>query len=80
MDIPERFENWQIRLKEERTELLQRTIKLKKYMDSPNTKLNSKEWEMIRYQLNAMREYLQALTDRCVYYELIESGDLGIHY
>jgi len=80
MDIPERFEDWQIRIKEERDELLQRTIRLKKFMDSPNTKLNSREWEMLMGQLHAMVEYLQALTDRCVYYELIESGDLGIHY
>lgn len=80
MDIPERFEDWQIRLKEERTELLQRTIKLKKYMDSPNTKLNSREWEMLHCQFRYMRELLQVLTDRCIYYELIESGDLGIHY
>lgn len=80
MDTPERFEDWQIRIKEERTELLQRTIKLKNFTDSPNTKLSRKEWEMLMSQLHAMVEYLQALTDRCVYYELIESGDLGIHY
>lgn len=80
MDTPERFEDWQIRLREERTELLQRTIKLKKFIDSPNTKLNKNEWEMLMGQLQAMKEYLQALTDRCVYYELIESGDLRIHY
>lgn len=80
MDTPERFKDWQIRIKEERDELLQRTIELKKFTDSPDTKLNRKEWGMLMGQLHAMTEYLQALTDRCVYYKLIESGDLGIHY
>lgn len=71
---------WQRRLVEERKELLYRTIKLKKAMDDPDMKLNNREWEMLRAQFCFMRDYLQALTDRCVYYNLIESGDLGIHY
>ena len=71
---------WQMRLVEERKELLYRTIKLKKAMDDPEKKLNNREWEMLRAQFCFMRDYLQALTDRCVYYGLIESGDLGIHY
>ena len=49
-------------------------------MDDPDMKLNNREWEMLRAQFCFMRDYLQALTDRCVYYGLIESGDLGIHY
>ena len=71
---------WQRRLVEERKELLYRTIELKKAMDDPEMKLNNREWEMLRAQFCFMRDYLQALTDRCVYYGLIESGDLGIHY
>lgn len=75
-----KVEDWKTRLVEERKQLLERTIKLKKAMDNPDMKLNNKEWDMLKYQFRSMREYLQALTDRCVYYELIESGDLEIHY
>ncbi len=74
------FSTWQVRLRDERSEVLLRTIKLKKHMDDPEAKHNRTEWEMLQHQFCAMREYLQALTDRCVYYGLIESGDLGIHY
>lgn len=75
-----KVEDWKTRLVEERKQLLERTIKLKKAMDNPDMKLNNKEWDMLKHQFCSMREYLQALTDRCVYYELIESGDLGIYY
>lgn len=75
-----KVEDWKTRLVEERKQLLERTIKLKKAMDNPDMKLNNKEWDMLKYQFCSMRGYLQALTDRCVYYELIESGDLEIHY
>lgn len=71
---------WQTRLRDERNEVLWRTVKLKKHMDDPEAKHNRMEWEMLQRQFCAMREYLQVLTDRCVYYGLIESGDLGIHY
>lgn len=80
-DCPEPApELWKVRLLEERRELLARTIKLKKALDNPEMKLSNREWEMLRAQFCFMRDYLQALTDRCVYYGLIESGDLGIHY
>lgn len=73
-------EDWKTRLVEERKELLERTIKLKRAMDNPEMKLNNREWDMLRCQFFAMKEYLRVLTDRCVYYELIESDDLEIHY
>lgn len=72
--------NWGDRLIEERKEILERCIALKKAMDSPDMKLNQEEWGLLHNQFSSMRDYLQALTNRCVYYGLIESGDLGIHY
>lgn len=75
-DIPD----WQLRLLVERKVLLQRTIKLRKAIENPDMKLNSREWDMLHQQFSSMRDYLQTLTDRCVYYGLIESGDLGLHY
>lgn len=75
-ELPE----WQLRLLQERKELLEKTIKLKKTFDNPDMKLNTTEWRMLRAQFGHMRDYLQALTDRCVYYGLISGGDLGLHY
>lgn len=72
--------DWQQRLLEERKEILQRTIKLRKAIDNPYMKLNSREWEMLHHQFGSIRAYLQTLTDSCVYYGLIESGDLDLHY
>ena len=79
-DKAELLEDWKLRLLEERANLLNNTIKLKNAIDSPDMKLTCKEWDMLREQYHAMLEYLQVLTDRCVYYELIEHGDLGLHY
>lgn len=79
-DKAELLEDWKFRLLDERTNLLRNTIKLKNAIDSSDMKLTCKEWDMLRVQYHAMREYLQALTDRCVYYGLIEHGDLGLHY
>lgn len=81
----EKMENslpeWQLRLIDERRDLLKKTIALKNAIDDKSgLKLTRKEWEMLTNQYYQMRDYLQALTDRCVYYELIESGDLGLHY
>lgn len=75
-DAPE----WQLRLKQERADLLERTLKLRAFMDSPDSKLNKKEWDMLQRQFSYMREYLQALTDRCVYYGLLESANLYLEY
>ncbi len=72
--------SWQDRLVEERSQLLYRTIQLKKHMDDPEAKHKRKEWEMLEAQFCFMKQYLQVLTDRCVYYGLIEAGDLGLHY
>ena len=79
-DKAELLEDWKFRLLDERTNLLRNTIKLKNAIDSPDMKLTCKEWDMLREQYHAMREYLQVLTDRCVYYGLIEHGDLGLRY
>lgn len=68
------------RLIDERKELLERTIKLRNAIDNPEMKLNAHEWEMLHRQFSAMRDYLQVLTDRCVYYKLIPAGDLMLRY
>ena len=80
MDTSVQFEDWQLRLKEERNALLEKTIKLKKKIDDKNFKANRLEWESIQHQFHLMRELCQVLTDRCVYYGLIEGGDLGLSY
>ena len=71
---------WKARLIEERKDLLEKTIKLKKAFDNPALAMSNKEWEMLHEQFYAMKNYLQILTDRCIFYGLMESGDLGIHY
>lgn len=73
-------EDWKVRLVEEREDLLKRTIALKNAFDNPEFKVNSTEWEMLRSQLCAMREYLQILTNRCKYYNLIDFADMGMLY
>lgn len=72
--------DWKTRLIEERKDLLEKTIKLKKAFDDPSLAMSHKEWEMLHEQFSAMKNYLQVLTDRCIFYGLMESGDLGIHY
>ena len=71
---------WLRELKQERADLLDKTLKLKIFMEDSDTKLNSMEWDMLRRQYGAMREYLQALTDRCVYHGLLESANLYLEY
>ena len=71
---------WQMRLLDERAELLRRTIALKNTFSNPEMKLNEQEWQMLHRQFDHMRWYLQALTDRCIYYKLIAVGDLGLSY
>lgn len=73
-------DGWKERLIKERTELLNKTIKLKNHIDNPDSKHNFEEWDMIRQQFDFMCKYLQVLTDRCTYYSLIPSGDLNLHY
>lgn len=68
------------RLVEERKELLEKTLKLKEAIENPEMKLNSREWEMLHHQFHVMREYLQVLTDRCIYYGLIPAGNLNLDY
>ena len=74
------LELWQERLVAERKELLDRTIKLKNMFDDGSRQLSRKEWRMLECQYEAMRSYLQVLTDRCVFYKIIPAGDLGISY
>lgn len=74
------LELWQERLVAERKELLDRTIKLKNMLDDGSKPLSRKEWHMLECQYEHMRHYLQVLTDRCIYYDIIPSGDIGITY
>jgi hypothetical protein len=70
---------WQERLIEERRELLEKTLKLKKSIDNKDFKVNFQEWEFLRNQYGIMREYLRVLTDRCKYYGLVEAENLDIY-
>lgn len=72
MEEKKQFEDWQLRLKAEREELLKKAEKLKNFIENPESKANYREWKMMTKQLSAMREYLVVLTERCKYYELIE--------
>lgn len=81
MEEKKQFEDWQLRIKEERDELLKKTIKLKNFIDNPESKANYTEWELLKEQLRAMRDYLSVLTRRCRYYKLIDvSEDLDAFY
>ena len=71
---------WQERLLEERKELMERTIKLGKFLDDPDAKLNHEEWKMLEAQYHHMKEYLQILTTRCVRYGLLEAINLYLDY
>ncbi len=72
MNEKKQFEDWQLRIKEERDELLKKAVKLRNFIDNPESKANNREWEMMKRQLCTMREYLVALTERCKYYGLTE--------
>lgn len=78
MEEKKQFEDWQLRIRKEREEILEKAIKLRNFIDNPESQANYREWEMMRRQLNAMREYLCALTDRCKYYGLIEPSTQDI--
>lgn len=81
MEEKKQFEDWQLRLNEEREELLKKAKKLLAFIDNPESKANYTEWEMLREQLGAMRSYLSVLTRRCRYYKLIDvSEDLDAFY
>lgn len=81
MEEKKQFEDWQLRIKEERDGLLKKTIKLKNFIDNPESKANYTEWELLKEQLRAMRDYLAVLTRRCRYYKLIDvSEDLDAFY
>lgn len=80
MEEKKQFEDWQLRIKEERNALLKEARKLKNFIDNPESKANNAEWEMLRRQLGIMREYVSILTQRCKYYGLIETDDLDTLY
>lgn len=80
MEENKQLEDWQERLLDERKQLLERTLKLTRSFKNPDIKLSQHEWHMLHRQESAMREYLQALTDRCVYYGLLEEGSLHLEY
>lgn len=60
-------------LLEERKCLLEKVGLLKKLLDNPKTKMNRNEWKMLDRQIDVMREYLNILTERCIYYNLIDN-------
>lgn len=81
MEEKKQFEDWQLRIKIEKDELLKKVIKLKNFIDNPESKANYTEWELLKEQLGAMRNYLSVLTRRCRYYRLIDvSEDLDAFY
>lgn len=80
MEEKSQMESWLSRLKDERTELLERTLRLKQHIEDPDSKHNKQEWEMLQSQFSFMRDYLQVLTDRCVYYGILESANLYLEY
>lgn len=72
MNEKKQFEDWQLRIKAEREELLERLKKLSAFCNDPNSKMNYREWQLLQDQLRAMRNYADIITCRCKYYELIE--------
>lgn len=70
------MEKWQERIVQERSELLYRLLKLNKFLENPENKLNLQEWNMLLDQYKGMQDYCRALTKRCKYYGLIECADL----
>lgn len=81
MEEKKQFEDWQIRLRTEREELLTKMIKLVTFIDNPESKANCTEWDLLKEQLGAMRNLLSVLTRRCRYYKLIDaSEDLDAFY
>lgn len=72
-----KFEDWQLRLKAEREELLEKLEKLNAFVSDPNSKVNFTEWSQLQDQARAMRGYFDVLTRRCEYYGLIKRADCG---
>lgn len=80
MEENKQLDGWQERLLDERKQLLDKTLKLTRCFTNPDMKLSEREWQMLHRQHSAMREYLQVLTDRCVFYGLLEEGSLHLEY
>ena len=69
---PVKFEDWQLRLKEERDALYEKLKEINNSFSNSDIKMSKKEWEMLLRQSYTMKEYLSALNERCVFYGLIE--------
>ena len=77
---PVQFEDWQLRLKEERNALYEKAKKINKSFSDPNFKMSKQEWDLLQRQSYTMKEYLSALNERCVFYGLIEDADTFSNY
>lgn len=76
-----KFEDWQLRLKTEREELLEKLESLNAFVNNPYSKVNFTEWSQLQEQARVMRSYVDILTRRCEYYGLIKRIDgNGIYY
>ena len=80
MEEKKQFEDWQLRIKEERDELLAKVLKLVMFIDNPESKANYTEWMLLKEQLGAMRSYLSVLDKRCKYYGLVERANVEEFY
>lgn len=77
MDNPENQNcrpEWQTRLLDERKELKTRLDKIEAALCNNEMKLSYREWNLIEEQARAMRHYYNVLSERCCFYDLIESG------
>jgi hypothetical protein len=59
---------WQIRVLEERDELVAKTQKLIEFLRT-EPQIETKELELLNQQVQAMKFYLQTLTERTVYFK-----------
>ena len=80
MDTPQQFEDWQLRLKEERDALYEKIKKIEKSFSNPNLKMSKQEWDMLQRQAYTMKEYLSALNERCIFYGLIDDVKIFSNY
>ena len=63
-----KLNEWQARVVEERNELVAKTQKLIDYLRT-EPQLEQKELELLNQQVQAMKFYIQTLTERTVYFK-----------
>ena len=63
-----KLNEWQARVIEERNELVEKTRKLLDYLRT-EPQLEPKDLELLNQQVQAMKFYLQVLTERSVYFK-----------